>query len=146
MIVRPAAGTQGGGPGWHRVFLDANVLFSAAYRAESGLGQLWTLPATIILISSPYAIEEARRNLDDAGRQRLAGLVADLENVADIATGSLPSAVDLVEKDRPILFAAIAAKATHLLTGDRAQFGALFGRRIGGVLIERPADYLRALG
>ena len=117
---------------------------SAAYRAWSGLGQLWALPATIILISSPYAIEEARRNLDDAGRQRLAVLVAGLENVADIATGSLPSAVDLVEKDRPILFAAIAAEATHLLTGDRAHFGALFGRRVGRVLIERPADYLRA--
>ena len=102
------------------------------------------MPATIILISSPYAIEEARRNLDDAGRQRLAVLVAGLENVADIATGSVPSAVDLVEKDRPILLAAIAAEATHLLTGDRAHCGALFGRRVGRVLIERPADYLRA--
>ena len=144
MIARPPADSPGGGPNRHRVFLDANVLFSAAYGAGSGLGQLWMFPATVILVSSPYA-EEARRNLDDAGRDRLEGLVADVEIVADIATGSLPSAVDLVEKDRPILFAAIAAKATYLLTGDRAHFGALFGRRIGGVLTERPADYLRVV-
>lgn len=145
MIARPPADSSGGGPSRHRVFLDANVLFSAAYRAGAGLGRLWTLPATVILVSSPYAIEEARRNLDDAGRDRLDGLVADLEIVGDMAAGALPSAVDLAAKDRPILFAAIAARATHLLTGDRAHFGALFGRRIGGVLIERPGDYLRAV-
>lgn len=144
MIARPPDDSFGGGSSGHRVFLDANVLFSAAYRAEGGLVRLWKLPTVVILMSSPYAIEEARRNLDDAGRDRLHALVAALEVVMDMATGTLPIAVDLAEKDRPILFAAIAARATHLLTGDRAHFGALFGRRVGGVSIERPADYLRA--
>ena len=45
------------------VFLDANVLFSAAYRPDAGLLRLWEL-ADVVLISSDYAVEEARRNLD----------------------------------------------------------------------------------
>ena len=46
-----------------RVFLDANILFSAAYRPTSRLLQLWSLP-DVELLTSPYAVEEARRNLD----------------------------------------------------------------------------------
>ena len=144
MIARPPADATAS-QGRHRVLLDANVRFSAAYRADAGLARLWELTDIATLISSPYAIEEARRNLDDAGRECLEGLVAGLEIVPDMATGVIPLALELAEKDRPILFAAIAAGATHLLTGDRAHFGALFGRRIGGVWIERPADYLSGL-
>jgi len=51
----------------------------------------------------------------------------------------------LPEKDRPLLLAAIDSGCTHLLTGDTARFGKLFRRRIGGVLILRPAEYLRGL-
>jgi hypothetical protein len=57
---------------------------------------------------------------------------------------SLPEAVELVEKDRPILLAAIHAHASHLLTGDFAHFGHLYGSRIAGVLILPPAEYLSA--
>ena len=98
------------------------------------------------MFSSPYAIEEARRNLDDVhARERLQRLVTGLEVVPDVATGNLPNGVSLPEKDRPILLAAIAADASHLLTGDRAHFGDYFGRRIAGILIQRPGDYLAAL-
>jgi uncharacterized protein len=140
MIDRPG----GAGSIQHRVFLDANVLFSAAYRDGAGLVRLWSLPPRVVLISSPYAIEEARRNLEGDGRARLEVLLSALEIVGDVAIGTLPIAVELPEKDRPILVAAITAAATHLLTGDRAHFGALYGRRIGGVLVQRPADYLHA--
>jgi uncharacterized protein len=47
-----------------RLFLDANVLFSAAYRPDAGLGQLWKLEGAI-LCSSHYALEEARINLTE---------------------------------------------------------------------------------
>lgn len=128
-----------------RVFLDANVLFSAAYRSGTGLERLWKLKASVMLLSSPYAVEEARRNLDDAqARERLERLVAELEIVPDVAPGELPGGVDLPPKDQPILLAAIAAGATHLITGDRAHFGDYFGRRIAGVLIDRPGTYLAA--
>ena len=144
MIAGPPAKPRGSRPTRHRVFLDANVLFSAAYRAESGLDRLWALSSSVTLLSSPYAIEEARRNLSDAAaRERLDHLLTGFEIVADVAAGALPKEVDLPDKDRPILLAALAAGATHLLTGDRVHFGVYFGRRIGGLLVERPGDYLR---
>jgi hypothetical protein len=45
-----------------RIFLDANVIFSAAYRPATDLRQLWALP-DIRLLTSPYAISEVERNL-----------------------------------------------------------------------------------
>jgi hypothetical protein len=54
-----------------RLFLDANVLFSAAYRPNAGLAQFWQLQDTI-LCSSHYALQEASINLtEDAQRRRL---------------------------------------------------------------------------
>lgn len=126
-----------------RLFLDANVLFSAAYRSDSGLRALWSCRG-VTLLTTAYAAEEARRNLpDDAARSRLEKLLSTVDTVPDILTGELPDRVDLPEKDRPILLSAMAANATHLVTGDRAHFGQFFGRSVAGVLIERPADYVR---
>lgn len=125
-----------------RAFLDANVLFSAAWREEAGLARLWHLP-DCRLLTSPYAAEEARRNLLDAGRQRrLEELLAGVTVVPDVVGGDLPNGVALPEKDRPILLAAMRAGATHLLTGDRQHFGPLYGRTVGGVTVLRPAEFL----
>jgi uncharacterized protein len=126
-----------------RLFLDANVLFSAAWRENSGLLRLWKLPGAE-LVSSAYAVEEARRNISDtAARERLETLLGETTIVAEGSLAELPPKLTLAPKDRPILAAAIHAGATHLITGDRRDFGKLFGRRIGGVLIQRPADYFR---
>lgn len=126
-----------------RVFLDANVLFSAAWRETAGLRKLWRLDE-VELVTSAYALEEARRNLGSGEqRTRLNRLVAGLEVVPEATDHALPDDVDLPEKDRPILRAALAAGATHLLTGDVTDFGALFGREVGDLRIERPASYLR---
>lgn len=144
MIARAPTTASGPRVESDRVFLDANVLFSAAYRQGSGLEGL-SGATNITLMSSPYAIEEANRNLDDgAARSRLHELASALEIVPDIGGAHLPTGVTLPEKELPILLAAIAAAATHLLTGDRAHFGRYFGRRIAGVLVQRPGDYLAA--
>jgi hypothetical protein len=50
--------------------------------------------------------------------------------------------VELREKDWPILGGAVAAGATHLITGDRRDFGPYFGTEIFGVMILAPGDYL----
>ncbi len=125
-----------------RLFLDANVLFSAAYRADAGLAQLWKLTGAI-LCSSRYALAEARVNLtEDAQRRRLAKLARHVR-LFDAAPRELPSGLILAEKDVPILLAAIEAKATHLITGDVRHFGPCFGKRIEGVLVLPPGDYLK---
>ena len=127
-----------------RLFLDANVLFSAAYRKGAGVRKLWELPETE-LVTSAYAVEEARRNLDTSEQRadleellesvRVSNLLADPAGHPGIEASRLP------EKDLPILRAAIAADATHLVTGDRRHFGALFGKKVAGVLVVRPADH-----
>src|SRR6266581_2193596 len=47
----------------HRLFLDANILFSAAFRARAPLRRLWNRP-DVELITSAYAVAEAERHLD----------------------------------------------------------------------------------
>jgi hypothetical protein len=54
--------------------------------------------------------------------------------------------LSLPDKDRPVLSAAMAARATHLVTGDRRHFGAFYGLTVAGVMIPPQADYLQATG
>jgi predicted nucleic acid-binding protein len=124
-----------------RLFLDANVLFSAAYRDQSGLARLWKVKR-VKLLSSAYAVEEARRNLAEASqRGRLARLVKAVE-IIDVVSGPI-SEPGLPAKDEPILRAAVAARATHLLTGDVRHFGRFLGTRLEGILVLLPGEYLR---
>jgi uncharacterized protein len=126
-----------------RVFLDANVLFSAAYRPDAGLLQLWNF-SDVALCASHYVVEEARINLAELDqRERLAKLTKALQ-LFDALAGKLPREISLPEKDVPIMLSAIEARATHLLTGDVRHFGRYFGKRIGGILIMLPAAYLRS--
>jgi len=126
-----------------RVFLDANVLFSAAY-GSPGLRRLWELAEKghRQLCSSAYAIEEAKVNLSQQEHLvRLEKLVAGITIVPEADPG-MPCPVPLSRKDRPILLAAIQAGATYLVTGDLNHFGAYLGRVISGVIICTPRDYL----
>jgi hypothetical protein len=123
-----------------RLFLDANILFSAAYRANAGLLQLWKLKDTT-LCSSRYALEEARINLaDSVQKHRLAKLERHVE-LFDAIPRDLPAELYLPDKDVPIFLSAIEARATHLITGDIRHFGPYFGRQIEGIWILAPADY-----
>jgi uncharacterized protein len=125
------------------VFLDANVLFSAAYRPDAGLLRLWELP-DVRLITSAYALEEARRNLSDVEQlARLDSLAGRMEIRVEESDEPLPEGVALPAKDRPILGGAIRAGTTHLLTGDVRHFGRYLGQTVGGVHILPPGDYLR---
>jgi predicted nucleic acid-binding protein len=127
-----------------RVFLDANVLFSAAYREGAGLLELWKIP-DVRLLTSGYAAEEARRNLDSPKQlSRLARLLEAVEIAVEAPGQRLPPAVRLPEKDEPILRAALAAGATHLLTGDLRDFGPFLGRKVGSLRIQTPGAFLRS--
>ncbi|MBI5427972.1 MAG: PIN domain-containing protein [Nitrospinae bacterium] len=129
-----------------RVFLDANVLFSAAYSENSRLRELWRRK-NITLVTSSYAAEEARRNLDvpkhKAELEKLLKTTAVVPTVHKSLINPLPpEAKGLHDKDVPILLGAISARASHLLTGDFTHFGPYFGKTLAGVRILPPAEYL----
>ena len=127
-----------------RIFLDANVLFSAAYRPNAGLTRLWQLDK-VELLTSDYAAQEAMLNLTEKDqRVRLTKLLEKVRMTKAVAP--LPPGVQLPEKDQPILQAALQAQATHLLTGDKEHFGPYFGRNLGGVLVLPPAEYFERRG
>jgi len=129
-----------------RVFLDANVLFSAAYMDDSEFRLLWELD-TVELWTSSYAADEALRSLEEKRAERLGELHRLLSRVRihelDSPGMALPAGLLLEEKDRPVLAAALEIRATHLLTGDKTHFGRYYGRAVGGVRILTPAEYLR---
>ncbi|MCF6290181.1 MAG: PIN domain-containing protein [Desulfobacterales bacterium] len=126
-----------------RLFLDANILFSAAYREGAGVTRLWQLNDTE-LVTSAYALEEARRNLPGRGqRKRLSSLITEVTIITvQPLNHDLPPDISLPEKDRPILLAAIHARATHLITGDVQHFGRYYDKIVEGVVVLPPAAYL----
>lgn len=126
-----------------RLFLDANVLFSAAYREHAGLAKLWGLRGAT-LISSAFAVEEARFNLESkAQHDRLNTLIGKTQIIPEQPDATpMPAGITLPEKDQPILAAAIRAEATHLITGDLQHFGPYMGKTIQGILILTPSEYL----
>jgi len=74
--------------------------------------------------------------------EALSNLSARLEIVTVPGSISLPKTIQLDAADRPILTAAIHGRATHLLTGDKRDFGHLMTSRVEGVMIMLPGDYL----
>jgi len=126
-----------------RLFLDANVLFSASWKENSGVAELWRIKDAT-LVTSAYAFAETVRNIqDEEHRARLDRLMRHVAVLPGERPGQAPPAgISLRAKDMPILLAAIASRATHLITGDLRDFGPFFGRTIGGVLVLRPRKYL----
>ena len=125
-----------------RVFLDANILFSAA-NGLSTLDRLWGLSKEkkCILIVSQYVIEEARRNLTTKKQLRKLESYLIGMDIAQEADPNMDCPMALPDKDKPVLMAAVSAKADYLLTGDIRHFGKYFGKEITGVKILRARDY-----
>jgi predicted nucleic acid-binding protein len=119
-----------------RVFLDANVLFTAAYSPDGLSALLIEIGAAgrVTLLTSPLAVIEAERNLE---AKRPAALAAFQRSLAALQVVTEPAPADverltpaeLSAKDRPLLAAAIAGHATHFVTGDRRDFGRWMSRR-----------------
>ena len=133
-----------------RIFLDANVLFSAA-KSDGAVRQLIGLLAEAghVLCADGYVIEEARRNLAakaPEGVSVLAKLLTRM-HVANAQSGdaALEASLPLPAKDRPVLAAAIRQGCAALVTGDRTHFGALYGRTIHGVAVHSPRSLAEAL-
>ena len=128
-----------------RLFLDSSVMIAGAASAEGASRSVFLLAGTHdwLLVTTPYAVAETVRNLAAFPasvttawlRLRSALVVVD-----DVLTIDKP-AVFPVEKDRPILFSALAS-ADVLLTLDRADFSRLLGDRFYGLAIMTPGMWL----
>lgn len=133
-----------------RIFLDANILFSAA-KSEGAVRQLLErlCAARHVLCADTYVLAEARRNLEAKGAESLGALQAlSLRiEIAPFRISHLPSDVAgvLPEKDRPVLAAAIRLGCEALVTGDRMHFGRLYGTSVQGVAIHSPRTLAEAV-
>ena len=133
-----------------RLFLDANVLFTAIHNPrgkaalviELSTHGLWTI------YSSDFAVEEARRNL----ARKFPEFVDEFDALADVlrlvghSVGFCVSSWARSEGSADFQ-AAIACRATHLLTGDMKHFGAFMNQpeRISGIRIQTVAGFLDRL-
>ncbi len=133
-----------------RIFLDANILFSAAKSAgavRSFLAQLSASGHT--LVANAYVVGEAQRNIETKfpeAVEDLEGLLAGWEIFTEVCAPMADDIVpDLTEKDRPVLAAAIQHRFHVLMTGDKTHFGPLYGQRIEGVIIHSPASLAKQL-
>ncbi len=126
-----------------RVFLDANVLFSAA-RSDGAIRQLLRelQVRKYILVAGPLVIVEARRNLENkSNAAALTWLDSMLSSMETSASEPRLVAADvdwLVEKDRHVLRVAIQMRCEVLVTGDVTHFGDGYGRTFDGVKILSP--------
>jgi hypothetical protein len=99
------------------------------------------------VVSSSFAIEEARRNLEvkfpDAAEAK--NLLKAVAVVPDVSEGTCP--IELPAKDVPIFLSALGARCSHLLTGDRRDFGKFMNEpeKSSGIVIQTVADFLSKL-
>ena len=118
-----------------RVFVDANTLFSASLPHSRLSEFLEVVKLHGECLYSGYAFDEAQRNLV----KKFPGSVPSLEkltrDMTRVANVQGMAGVTIREKDEPILSSAIAAQATHLLTGDKRDFGLFFGTTVNGVKV-----------
>lgn len=134
-----------------KLFLDANVLFTAAHNPKGKASLLIELGGQGLwaLATSEYAVEEAYRNLERKFPQALGRLEVLLHPFQIVGHSSGQAAPPtLPDKDRPIFQAALACQATHLLTGDLKDFGHLMDCRekTSGILVQTVGAFLDSLG
>jgi predicted nucleic acid-binding protein len=135
-----------------RLFLDANILFSAAHNPDGNARALFSLArqGLVRLYSSRFARDEAVRNIAlkfPQCRETLEGLLEAVRLVPEPQLHLVRSAklAGLPEKDAPILAAATAARVDALVTGDKRHFGALLGQRVDDLIVLSPADALQRI-
>ncbi|MEI8122332.1 MAG: PIN domain-containing protein [bacterium] len=118
-----------------RVFADANILFSAADPSSATRILLDVLFHHATVVVNEHVWDEARRNL----AMKRSGLAGNLEKLKSRFQFSSQmeavSSCPLPDDDQPVLGGAVAARCSHLWTGDKRHFGHLYGKTINGTLV-----------
>ena len=133
-----------------RVFLDANILFSAA-KSDGAVRALLdrVLDSRHECWVDDYVVIEARRNLAAKSPDALIAFEALLEllhiSVAQAPGPELKLVNWLPEKDRAVLAAAIRLRCDALVTGDRTHIGDGYSKVFAGVTINSPRSLAEQL-
>ncbi len=93
------------------------------------------------LVTNEYAFEEAKRNITVKFPHWKSGfdfLINEYEILPTI--NRLDPSITLRDKDRPILSSAVEYECDYLVTGDKRDFGHLFGQVIGKTKVVTPAQ------
>ena len=133
-----------------RLFLDSNVLFTAAHNPEGKASLVIELAAVgnWEVVTSAYCLAEARLNLEKkqpAALGRLSEVLGTVRLVPDVAGERCTLSVP--EKDRPVFASAQRCKATHFLTGDQRHFGPYMNipKDTMGIVVQTVGDFLSAI-
>ena len=130
-----------------RLFLDANVLFTAAHNPEGKTALVIELAASGRRegVTSAYCVAEARLNLERKYPDflgRLEKILDTVRLVPDVRAELCP--IRLPEVDRPVFASAIRCGATRFLTGDRRHFGRVMNKpmKTAGVVVQTVGGFL----
>jgi predicted nucleic acid-binding protein len=127
------------------LFLDTSVLLAACGSAKGSSRAIFHLAnaAGWTLMSSPYALGEAMRNLGKlptAATAEWVRLREQLKIVDDIVSPDQPT-IFFASKDRPILLTALAW-SDALITLDRDDFAKFLGSQFYGLRVRLPFNFL----
>ena len=133
-----------------RVFLDANVIFTAVHNPHGKAAFVIELGTAgyFLLFTSDAAVMEAERNLTAKHPGSLPFLPALMGSItlftADLSA-SFPDG--LPSKDAIIFQAAVSCHATHFLTGDLCHFGPFMNRPDAtfSIIVQTVAEFLAAI-
>jgi putative PIN family toxin of toxin-antitoxin system len=136
-----------------QLFLDANILFSAAISPKGRCQSFWDFAQQgyCNLLTSPHALLETERNLLAKYPNQLDYFNKHLRHFLSMVEEAPASrinwaiALGLPLKDAPILATAVESKADFLVTGDRQHFSFLYGETVEGVVIVDPATAIAYL-
>lgn len=129
------------------VFLDSNVLFSAAYSGEKSVSYiLFELQngSFINIFISNLVLRETTINLEYKKPDRLDflnNLINKTIVLSDVML-DLPVLKSLPQADCVILSTAIFHGVDYFLTGNIKDFKSLYGKTIGDTTVLKPRDFL----
>ncbi len=128
-----------------KVFLDANVLFTAAHNPKGKAAWILTSSGDWTFVTSNYAVEEAVRNIQKKYPACLESLENYISNLSVYPSGDGSTCpISLPDKDKPIFESAMQTQSTHLLTGDMKDFGRFMNmpEETEGIIIQTVAEFI----
>lgn len=127
------------------IFLDANILFSSSKAGEFQDFFLW-LSHHEKLVTSGYALQEAENALTRKRPEWIAGFKTVKKMVTIVPEAVIQDfPLPLRSKDIPIFSSAVSCGADYLVTGDRRDFGDLFGCQYQATMIVNPPELFKIM-